>query len=89
MGESRQTEHDRIFDGRPWFRRRNSGKGPSMRHSPGTRVMCLLHLKECLGLESSIDNWLMIDRLSYPAEPLNAKRYRKPNEEHVGNQPQN
>jgi len=31
----------------------------------------------------------MIDRLSYPAEPLNAERYRKPNEDHVDNQPQN
>jgi hypothetical protein len=34
---------------------------------------------ERIGLESSIDNSLMIDRLSYPAEPLNAERYRKPN----------
>jgi hypothetical protein len=32
----------------------------------------------------------MIDRrLSYPAEPLNAERYRKANEDHVDNQPQN
>ena len=31
-----------------------------------------------------LTNWL-----SYPAEPLNAEQYRKPNEGHMDNQPQN
>ena len=47
-------------------------------------------LETRIGPVASIDNWLMIDRrLSYPAELLNAERYRKANEDHVDNQPQN
>jgi hypothetical protein len=50
-------------------------------------ALALQSVNECLGLESSLDNWLMIDRLSYPAEPQNAEGYGKPNEDQVNNQP--
>ena len=59
------------------------------RHIAKSRFHPVRELETRIGPVASIDNWLMIDRLSYPAEPLNAERYRKPNEDHVDNQPQN
>jgi hypothetical protein len=63
-----------------------SAESPSIK---STQFFSNRSLAERLGLVPSIDNWLMVDRLSYPAEPLNAERNRKPNEDHVDNKPQN
>ncbi len=58
------------------------------RYIANSRFLPVRELEKRIGPVASIDDWLMIDRrLSYPAEPLNAERYRKANEDHVDNQP--